>query len=297
VTGPAPPFPPSAIRAYYDRHTAAFVRFGQGGGALHRAVWSPGVRGRAQAFHVVEDRIVDLLRQETSGAAESHVVDLGCGVGASLCHVAARQPVRGTGITISREQAALGGRRVAELGLSGRLTIVEGDFCDPPSTLSPADLAYAIEAFVHSPSADRFFAGCARVVRAGGVLAICDDFTRPASGARAARAVARFRQGWRVNTLVGTDELRRCAAAAGFEHVSTTDLTPWLELDRPRDRASAALVPLLSVLPGAASRWAHLLGGSALQRCLANGWIGYELVVFRRRATPVSGLVRGPARP
>jgi hypothetical protein len=30
-------------------------------------------------------------------------------------------------------------------------------------------------------------------------------------------------------------------------------------------------------------RYGHLLGGSALQDCLAHGWIGYEFAVFRRQ--------------
>jgi cyclopropane fatty-acyl-phospholipid synthase-like methyltransferase len=214
---------------------------------------------------------------------EPHVVDLGCGVGASLCHVAARQPVRGTGITLSPEQAAVGLRRVAGLALSGRVAILEGDFANPPPDLPPADLAYAIEAFVHGVSAEAFFAGCARVVRPGGLLVICDDVARPMRDARAQRAVERFRRGWRVNTLVESDELRRCAASAGFDLVSTTDLTPWLEIGRPRDRLIAALAPLLARLPRGASRWPHLLGGSALQECLRRGWVGYELVVLRRR--------------
>jgi len=257
------------------------VRFGQGGGALHRAVWGPGVRDRAGAFHWVEDQVVGLLPEAPGAALE--VIDLGCGVGASLCHMAARRPVRGTGLTLSPEQAAIGRHRVADLGLDGRVTIVEADFCEPPSSVPPADLAYAIEAFVHGASAEAFFSGCARLVRPGGVLVICDDVARPASGARARGAVDRFARGWHVNTLVEAAELRRYAAAAGFDHVSTADLTPWLELGRPRDRAIAALAPVLAWLPGASSRWAHLLGGAALQECLANGWIAYEMAVFKRR--------------
>jgi len=257
------------------------VRFGQGGGALHRAVWGPGVRDRVHAFHWVEDQIVDLLPGESGAPLE--VIDLGCGVGASLCHMAARRPVRGTGITISPEQAAIARRRVSDLALDGRVTILEGDFCEPPPSLPPADLAYAIEAFVHGTSAASFLESCARLVQPGGLLVICDDVARPVSTARGRRAVARFARGWHVNTLVEAAELRRQAAAAGFDHVSTTDLTPWLELGRPRDRAIAALVPVLARLPGASSRWAHLVGGAALQTCLANGWIAYELVVFRRK--------------
>ena len=85
------------VQRYYDRHTAAFLRYGQGGGAgaIHRAVWGPGVETREAAFHYVEDRIVDQLRATLPAAAQPSVLDLGCGVGGSLCHLAERLPIRG----------------------------------------------------------------------------------------------------------------------------------------------------------------------------------------------------------
>jgi hypothetical protein len=72
------------------------------------------------------------------------------------------------------------------------------------------------------------------------------------------------------------------AHAAGFVHEYTFDLTPWLELGRPRDRVLAALVALVGWLPPARARMGHVVGGTALQRCLRRGWIGYDLVRFRR---------------
>jgi hypothetical protein len=86
-----------------------------------------------------------------------------------------------------------------------------------------------------------------------------------------------------VNSLLTREELQRTAAAAGFEHESTTDLSRYLELGRPRDRAIAALVAVVSRLPLASTRLAPLIGGSALQTCLARGFIAYDLAVFRRR--------------
>ena len=35
-------FDAADIRHYYDRHSARFVRYGQGGGSIHRAVWGEG---------------------------------------------------------------------------------------------------------------------------------------------------------------------------------------------------------------------------------------------------------------
>jgi tocopherol O-methyltransferase len=275
------------IRRYYDRQTAGFLALGQGGdeGAIHRAVWAPGVTSRRQAFHFVEDRIAGWLAP-IDDARPPHVVDLGCGVGGSLCHLAGQVPLRGTGITLSPVQARLATARIAALGLADRVRCLVGDYNDLPDDLEPADLAFAIESFVHGPSPERFFASAARLVRPGGRLVICDDIRRPARDPRAATAVAQFTRGWHVNTLVTRDELAARAGEAGFTLESATDLTPWLELDRPRDRALALAVSLFGWLPLRRTPFAHVVGGVALQRCLTQGWVAYELACFRRPERP-----------
>jgi ubiquinone/menaquinone biosynthesis C-methylase UbiE len=280
-------FAPGEIRRYYDRNTSAFVAFGQGGGAgaIHRAIWGPGVRTRAQAFRYAEDRIAEHIRRLPLDVDVPHIVDLGCGVGASICYLAEIVPtITATGITISPVQAQFAKDRIARMRLSGRVTCIEGDFSALPAEVRAADLAYAIESFVHAPSPEQFLDQCRMLVREGGVLILCDDFKRAtaSTSSPAASAVDRFRRGWHINTLVTSDELREMAAHAGFEHHSTTDLTHYLELNRPRDRVVSALLPLLGWLPLQATRFGHLLGGSALQKCLDNRWIGYDLVVFQR---------------
>ena len=276
-------FDKAAVRAYYDRHTAAFLRYGQGGGAgaIHRAVWGPGVETREAAFHYVEDCVIDELGTLRS-VAEPSVVDLGCGVGGSLCYLAARLPIRGAGVTLSPVQARLAAERIRAAGLDDRIRCVEGDYTDRGLDLPPADLVYAIESFVHGPDPAAFFGQCARILRPDGLLLICDDMRRPTADPAARRAVDRFRRGWRINTLLDRDGLRALAGKAGFEHRATRDLTPCLELGRPRDHALDLLAALLGWLPTQAGL-GHLTGGSALQTCLRRGWMGYDLALFRRR--------------
>ena len=210
------------------------------------------------------------------------MIDLGCGIGSSLCVLAERLVIRGTAVTLSPVQAQLAQRRIAEAGRSDRIQCIEADYCDLPSECDTADLAYAIESFVHGPDPVRFLNQCARIIRPGGLLIICDDFRRSATDPTAARMVERFYRGWHINSLLQPSELRKLAAAAGFDHHSTVDLTEYLELGRPRDKAIALLVGLFGWIPAVSNRFDHLLGGSALQTCLSHRWIGYELAVFRR---------------
>jgi SAM-dependent methyltransferase len=276
-------FDAAQVRRYYDEQTRAFVAYGQGGGegAIHRAIRGPGVTTREQSFHYVEDRLLEWL---PALGGSPHVLDLGCGIGGSLCYMAERLALRGTGVTLSPVQAQLARQHLQARGLSGRVACVEGDYTQLPPGIDAADLAFAIESFVHGPDPARFFAEAARVVRPGGLLVICDDFRRETADPKAGRALERFVRGWHINSLLTRDALHQLAHDAGFVHEETADLTPWLELGRPRDRVVAALVATFGWLPLEESRFGMLAGGSALQTCLRRGWIGYDLVRFRRRA-------------
>lgn len=276
-------FATNNVRRYYERHTARFLAYGQGGGvgAIHRAVWGPGVSTREQAFRFVENRLADAIRTLQNQDNLIEVVDLGCGVGGSLCYLAGQLPIRGTGVTVSPLQARLANECIREIGLEDRIQCREGDYSDPTLVLPVADLVYAIESFVHGPEPGAFFSQCARIVRPGGLLAVCDDMWRRGDDTKARRHVARFKRGWHVHTLIDRKELRRLAGDAGFDHYSTDDLTPHLELQRPRDYALSLLTTLVGWFP-ANDYLGHLTGGGALQTCLRHGWIGYDLALFRR---------------
>ena len=149
---PAPRFDLSQVRDYYDRHTRAFVSIGQGAGAIHRSAWGPGVGDRTAAFHYVEDRIAELIQTMLAESERPlHIVDLGCGVAGSACYLAERLPARVTGITLSPVRARLAQTRIRDCGVSDRVVCIQGDYNHLPPGLGTADLAYAIESFVHGP--------------------------------------------------------------------------------------------------------------------------------------------------
>ena len=193
-----PEFDAADVREYYDRHTGSFIAHGEGGaaGALHRAVWGPGVDDADAAVHYVENRLLARLEASPAGEPPAHVVDLGCGVGGSLCHLAARLPIRGTGLTLSAVQARHAERRIRGAGLSRPrpvprsrlLRSAAGSAGRRPRLRDRVAGPRAGPRPVSSPPAP---GSSGR----GGLLAICDDFLRPAEGPAARRTVARFRRG------------------------------------------------------------------------------------------------------
>jgi hypothetical protein len=62
------------------------------------------------------------------------------------------------------------------------------------------------------------------------------------------------------------------------------DLTPYLELDRPRDVVLDRVVKVARhlLLPG--YRWRSLLGGNALQRAIKAGLIEHRFLAWTRRS-------------
>jgi cyclopropane fatty-acyl-phospholipid synthase-like methyltransferase len=271
------------VRRYYDNNAAAFERLGQGGASIHRAVWGPDVSTRAEAFHRVDELILDAL---PPGVRRPTILDLGCGLGASLLYLAHRIDMRGEGITISPRQAARAAELIAQAGLDGRVRCREGNYLSLHADLvGHAELAFSIEAFIHSPDADGYFREAARALRPGGKLIICDDFLASAASptsAKAARRLEDFRKGWHVGSLLTVDQVRVMAAAHGLVLIRDLDLTPELELRRPRDRLVSAVVAAGRLLPLTGEYWRSLVGGDALQWALVRGLLNYRFLELVR---------------
>ena len=161
-------------------------------------------------------------------------------------------------------------RVIAAAGLSDRVECIEGDYCDLPA-LKPADVAYAIESFVHGPSRAllRTVPPCDQ---ARGLLVVCDDVRGGGSSPRAVSAR------WRNSPGVGRSALcsirtPRCPGARWVPARIHDDLTPFIEVTRARDRVIAIEVAVLKRLPFDGDRFDYVIGGDALQTCLAHGWI------------------------
>ena len=281
---PADPGHVADVRRYYDHNSERFERFGHGGASIHRAVWAPGVQTREAAIHHLDERLLAELRPL---GGSPRVVDLGCGLGASLLYLAARLPVQAEGITISARQAERAATLIAAAALRGRVRVRQGDYLSLPADIQAMDLAFAIESFVHSPDGPRFFRSAARALRPGGKLILCDDFlasATPPARARHRRWLDQFRHGWRVGTLISADTAAQLARAEGLELVGSEDVTAQLELRRPRDVAIGLLLGLLRPLPPPGEYWRGLRGGHALQLALRAGVLQYRVLTFQRQA-------------
>jgi cyclopropane fatty-acyl-phospholipid synthase-like methyltransferase len=271
------------VRKYYDRNTRSFQRHGQSGLSIHRAVWGPGVTTRNSAVHFVDD----LILKEIQGLGPNpKILDMGCGVGASLLYFAQRRAIVGEGVTISPLQAS----HAAKLFESAQVNTLRcrtGNFLELPSDIHDVDLAFSIEAFVHSHDAEGYFSQAARVVRPGGKLIICDDFLSQRASLNPSvkewQWLQEFRTGWRIGSLVTVDNASEIAHTVGFKLVSVLDLTEFLKLRRPRDIFISILVSIGKCLGYRGGEfWGALTGGNALQLATRSGAVGYHYLLFER---------------
>jgi SAM-dependent methyltransferase len=228
---------------------------------------------------LLEEEIRALRREPIS------VLDFGCGVGGTLFHLARAFPnSRLLGVTISRRQWQIAHRLRARQRLEARCTFELTDF-QTMRLGTRADVALAVEAFVHSDAPERFFESAAAHLRPGGRLFLVDDFlTREASalGSSEQRHVERFRSGWRATSLCTVESCVRAAGRFGLELEKSTDLSGLIRPGRLRDRVIARLSPLFARLRlHGIPFFGNMIGGDALQSGLRQGFLEYRLLGFR----------------
>lgn len=291
-----------AVKRFYDRSTGAFLRLGTGrqSAVIHREIWDPGVASVEAAITRVHDLIHGSWLSAGNGAVAPKILDLGCGVGATLADLVARTGGIGTGITISEVQARRGGSRSGTPETQGSVSIVQGDYHAADLGVGN-DLVYAVESLIHSPAPALVLERALKSLSPGGLLIVVDDFLKPEADPTA-QVVREFVSGWKAYGLTGSRDLVGMVRTSGASLVEDRDLTPFINLARPRDR----LIDWVVFLRKGPGRWKTffndyldgLQGGAALQRALAQGLMEHRFLVFRRASrTTHDRSVAADARP
>ena len=275
------------VRKYYDHNTGRFLRWGKGERTfnLHGALWHPEVKSLAEAMHYSDELVAREI--ERCPYPVNRVLDLGCGVGGSIFYLVRRlSRVRSfTGISLSPLQINSARQRIPE-AQKNRIHFEEGCFLQLPTDRFKADFSYSIEAFTHCPDPDIFFAVQAGLLPPGGRLAIVDDCLSDEIRltSRQERLLGSYRRNWLLPGLQAFTALKSLAEEKGFRLIKNQNLTPYLRLGRPRDRAISLLVKFLGPLMERDTYLRSLLGGDARQKCYLEGLIHYRLLVFEKYA-------------
>ncbi|MFL5831937.1 MAG: SAM-dependent methyltransferase [Solirubrobacteraceae bacterium] len=208
---------------HYDRVTAAWGLLL--GDELHYGV-----------FHSPDEPLPDATRHLTEAMIEAaqlqpglQVLDVGCGTGAPACALAGEFGVHVTGITTSAEGIEAARARAAQAGLSDLTAFEQRDGTDNGFGDASFDRTWVLESSHLMRERDRLISECARVLRPGGRLLLCDIILQRQLDLAEVR---RLREPLRLLRLVFGDarmeplaEYARLAEQNGLTVEQQTDLT------------------------------------------------------------------------
>lgn len=228
-------------------------------------------------------RLTQLMVEGAQLSPGLDVLDVGCGNGTPACHLAAQHGVRVLGITTSQEGVNDATERAAAAGLShlARFELRDGTENGLPD--ASFDRAWVLESSHLMRERQRLIDECARVLRPGGRLVLCDVIRQrdiPFDEVRQRRhELATLRQAFGDAHMESLDQYRERATSAGLEVEGTVDLTArsLATFDRWRQNLEANREEVLAAL-GQEDVDAFARATDILEAYWTDGLLGYGLI-------------------
>lgn len=218
-------------------------------------------------------------------------LDVGCGVGGPMRHMAVFSGATIEGITINQYQVNIGNKYNKKYGLDHLCNLNQGDFQNLPWKPDTFDVAYAIEATCHSPDRVVTFTGIANVLKKGGLFAgyewvVTDKYDPDNKDHVRIKEGIEFGNG--LPTLASPAHIVECLEKAGFEVLDHYDANrgvhnaneiPWYDtlngkmslsgfrmthVGRMCTHAMVWTLELLRIAPAGSTRVSALLNATAL---------------------------------
>ncbi len=274
------------VGEFFDQSTQTYLSFWDSEGVLHTGYFDgPG----DEDYRAASVRTSDIIAAEAGIDAAAHVLDVGCGCGNFLFHLAGTAGCRCTGLDLSIERIKFARHREAEVRRPGWPAV---EFTHGSATAMP----YADGTFSHVVSQDALFlvpdkprshAEISRVLSPGGLFTFSDFLQpRPEIGERARRHVydrVRWSGGY---SLVG---YQQALAGAGFEVLLARDLAG--QLKQTYRVLGAMATARAQVTPDEAARdWMLAFAQSCgeIQLAIDNQEFGWGIFVARKRGGAAS---------
>jgi 27-O-demethylrifamycin SV methyltransferase len=127
-----------------------------------------------ESLEAATDNLTTLMAESGAVGAGMSVLDVGCGIGNPACALAERYGCRVTGISTSSSGVEEARRRAQERGCSDRVSFAIADGMDNGLPDASFDRVWVLEASHLMPRKDVLLAECARVLRPGGRMVLCD---------------------------------------------------------------------------------------------------------------------------
>jgi sarcosine/dimethylglycine N-methyltransferase len=270
------------VRDFFNRTLRTYLSFWDGDGVLHTGWFTD---DGDDDYRAAAERTSNVLAAEAGIDAGSHVLDVGCGCGNFLLHLAGNFGCSGEGLDLSEERIAFATGRLAQEAPSMRERIVfrHGSATRLPHGDATFSHVVSQDALFLVPDKPRSHAEIFRVLRPGGIFAFC-DFLQPRAeiGARAREHVydrVRWSEGYSLHAY------QAALQDAGFEILLARNLKTQIRrtytvLGRiARERAA-------TVADAAARDWISGFAASCAEiaQAIDRGEFGWGLFVARKPA-------------
>ncbi len=170
-----------------------------------------------------------LHRLRVEGKEEPRLLDLGCGLGATMRSFARRLPrARILGITRVPWQVEHATERNRQAGFGDRVRVLEGDYEDTVLPRSAYDGVYALESSCHAHGSDKaaLLVEAYRLLRKGGRLVVADGFLRTEHfhSALQQRIYRKLCECWVIEELGHLDRFIATLREIGFVNINVEHL-------------------------------------------------------------------------
>jgi 27-O-demethylrifamycin SV methyltransferase len=234
-------------------------------------------------------RLTMLMADAAQVAADIEILDVGCGTGGPACFVAETSGARVTGITTSAVGIDAARARAAAAGLSDRTAFEVRDGMDNGFPDATFDVAWVLESSHLMRNRPKLIAECARVLRPGGRLALCDIMLRrpmPFEEVRRLRKpLGLLREVFGDAHMESLDRYRELATDAGLTVVDATDLTADTRPTFTRWRENAARYRDEVVASIGQDDWQRFVDScDVLEGFWDDGTLGYGLLAATKPA-------------
>jgi tocopherol O-methyltransferase len=207
------------IRSHYNLATV-FYRL-LWGRHIHHGLWSGD-----ESVSVAQQRLTETLAAEAKIQLGERVLDVGCGMGSSAIHLAAKLQCNVTGVTISSVQRQWARWAARWHGVSSNTTFLCADVEEAEYPARSFDVVWSVECTEHLFDKPQFFQRVGHWLRPGGRAAICAWLSSSNPDHEASRQLRDVCEGFFCPSLGAQEDYFRWFLDAGLEVVRNRDWTP-----------------------------------------------------------------------
>jgi len=157
------------IREHYNAASPLYYELW--GEHLHHGYWIKGYETKEAA----QIQLVEHLARAAEIRSGQHILDVGCGFGASSIYLAKHLGVEATGVSISEIQVSLANRAARLQKAAAQFLVADAEAMSFDKSF---DVVWSVESIAHYHDKRKFFASAANLLKKNGLLAITDWFQR-----------------------------------------------------------------------------------------------------------------------